>query len=58
MTIMKTLKTISILAGLGAVLILLQSSRVAAHVAAGEPPDRAQLGQYLIASPSQNPAAT
>ena len=58
MTIMKTLKTISILAGLGAVLILLQSSRVAAHVAAGEPPDRAQPGQYLVASPAQNPAAT
>ena len=58
MTLIKTLKTISILAGLGAVLILLQSSRVAAHIAAGEPPDRVQPGQYLVASPAQNPAAT
>jgi hypothetical protein len=57
----KTLRTISIFAGLCAALFLVQSSRVAAHAAAAQLLDRAQPLQYLISSPAiagavQNPA--
>jgi hypothetical protein len=52
----KALKTFSIFAGLFVIFVLLQSSRVAAHAAAGEPPDRVQPARYLIAPPAgQNP---
>src|SRR5271156_7011604 len=49
----KTLKTISIFAGLCAAFVLLQSSRVSAHPGATDFTDRAQPWQYLIASPVQ-----